>query len=435
MNYLKMTIEEILGSCKMSETDIQKCIEELDIHSPQDLIPFDTVDVWKEIGISNFGVIQRVRHAVKQITRIAEQEDYPQVTPTQLSVAAATPTQVVTVNEMLTKVLGDLGNLDNEAMLSSLRQEGLLQFDRTTYLAAIKVVVATKYGVYDGILRLKDLLLKFAVKNNRPAPPEYYDLNDLMLRRRLGEVLAITNDSRFMYSGIPIYATNQDAEELIRKINTIMIPALTVARDEVTKWYDLFAKQSQADFFIRQNTPIMQQMYPEVDGMLEAGKQLRMAINAALAGDEMPHVIALLHEYRDFLEVLNHPDLPGHVGAVDRDNVLNLLGFDAKAGLLRSEKALLQFTYCMIDVENLSKSDEVSFYQLMFNLVKQIDWSAIVSTAQEDSVIDVTESSETLPGSEGINSELAMAAIASKSLPQAGMTTLDGGTLHLIADR
>ena len=149
MNYLKMTIEEILGSCKMSETDIQKCIEELDIHSPQDLIPFDTVDVWKEIGISNFGVIQRVRHAVKQITRIAEQEDYPQVTPTQLSVAAATPTQVVTVNEMLTKVLGDLGNLDNEAMLSSLRQEGLLQFDRTTYLAAIKVVVATKYGVYD----------------------------------------------------------------------------------------------------------------------------------------------------------------------------------------------------------------------------------------------------------------------------------------------
>lgn len=387
MNYLDMNLEEIFNRCKVPEDEMKACLKHLEIDMVEDLASFDIAEAWRDAGITSTGAVYKLAKIAKDIANELNSGQEQSGVSAMSSQTAAPAPKVQAIN--IDDLLGDLANKlqDDDAMMAALRQQGVLQFDQLTYLAAIRALVATKYGVYNGIMNLQQLLLDFAVKNLRPAPIEYYKLKALEIRRQMGHVFAIIKIPEFTYSDLPVYATNKEARILIGKIDSIMIPALVEAKDEVLKWYDLLSRQSQDTFFVNHNmgrqTGIASlQAYPKVDGMLEAGKKLRVAINAALAGDEMPHAIALFREYKDFIKILDNPELPSHVGAVDRDNVLKMLGFDAKAALLRSEGCLAKFMVCMIQVEELSKQDESVFFQLMHNLIQQIDWEAVLSVSQ-----------------------------------------------------
>ncbi len=453
MKYLEMTLDEIFKQHKIPEHEAAQCMKSLEIETPEDLVAFDTTQAWADGGITKVGARYKLVRVAKSIANELKDQQESEAAPVSQPAPAATQPQTISIDDFLGKDIAELEN--DEELLAGLRQQGVLQFDRLTYLAAIKVLVAAKYGVYEGIINLQKLLLSYALKTKRPAPSEYYSLKELEIRRQLGHVFAIVKDSRFEYGGgIPVYATNAEAQNLIEKIDGIIVPALVDAKNEVAQWYEVLSRQSQDDFFVRQNmgarsdNVIDLQSYPKTDGILEAGKKLRLAINEALAGDEMPHAIALYQEYKDFVKILDTPDLPAHIGAVDRDNVLNLLGFDAKSALLRSEGYLVRFMVCMVQVEELSKQNEGTFFQLIYNLVQQVDWEAVLSMPQKNTTstdqeiyeCETTSRQETLRRgydgpSQGTLTMAAAQAVAMQAETYPGLTHLNGSAVSVPAQR
>jgi len=322
-----------------------------------------------------------------------------------------------------TSLLAD--DITDDDWINALEQEGFLKFESYTYIAGIKAVLAMNIGVFEAVEKLTTLVNDFAVKNALPAPLFYYDLRAILTRREYGLIFAVSEKRNV--DGVPIYATSDDITLLMDRIQRIFIPSILEAANALSEWFSKLTAMSQADFFLNATAgmDIPRNSYPSTADLRDAGKSLRIHINQTFAGDGIQKALAIHNEYESFVKILNDEKLASSVGAVNRDAVLALLGFDPNAAAVRSERYIVKFIMSMIRVEELADANELVFFRELYNLMRQIDWSALTGNPSDHERFNSISNIPT-NGQPQLMSSLAAAAPAIASLDSPRLTQMDG---------
>lgn len=84
-------------------------------------------------------------------------------------------------------------DIGEEDWMQALEQDGFLNFGNQTYLAGFKAILAKNMGVFKSVERLERMVYEYAIKNARPAPLFYYDLQAILTRRKYGLIFAVSN--------------------------------------------------------------------------------------------------------------------------------------------------------------------------------------------------------------------------------------------------
>lgn len=359
-------LRQVFLNLGVKEDEVDPAIERLGISQVSDLAYFDKEEAFEKAGITS---MLAQRKLVEEATRIKSE---------QIEAAKA-----ITEVELNLSMLA--ADIDEEKWMEDLRQQGIIKFEQPTYIAGIKAVLAANMGVFNSVEKLAQMVDEYSVKNAIPSPSLYYTLQDIITRRQYGLVFAASENNRV--NGVPIYATTDDMNQLMKKIMSDFVPSILEAARLVVSWHDDLAAQKTTDFFMEKTMQGQQTAqstsYPSPAALYDAAVNMRMSINRTFSGNGIQKALAIYNEYTEFVKVLNDGDLPKSVGALDKDNVLNMLGFDANAAAVRSERYIVKFVISIMDAENLAKDNEVLFFRELHDLVRQIDWSALTGNAKD----------------------------------------------------
>lgn len=327
-------------------------------------------------------------------------------------------------------------DIKEDVWLESLRQTGLIRFEAETYIAGIKAMLAGNLGVFGAIEKLANMIKDYSVKNALPCPKSYYALLDVIAQRQYGAAFAaLTRDE---YDGIPIYATMEDMLDLIRQIQSDLVPHIINVAEKLNCWYSDLTAQKTSDFFVEKTIggSIQRQYesYPSPAAIYDAALELRTSINRTFAGNGVQKAMAIFGEYSTFVKTINDPDLPKAVGMVDRDAILTALGLNANAAAVRSESQIVKFVLSTLDARKLAAVSELQFFRELYALMMQIDWSALTGR-QEDANLFSRQSS---PIGSMITGPAMNSGLAVPERPQIGMQSnqfQDGGLRQLDGTR
>ncbi len=408
-----------------SEEQTEHAIEKLGISSIEELAYFTNTTDYAEVGIESrlmqYKLVEQAQEIKNNREKCAGEEQNAQ--------------PIIDSRNLL------VTPQDDEEWLKAIRQDGLLHFGKSTYIAGIKAMLAANVGAFGIVEPLMEMIDLTARQSGRPVPQLYYTLSSLLARRKYGEAFAALSlqlrdlipASIPQTDGIPIYATDTEMQQLITDIKQVMTPAIFEALDAVKQWYNNLMTQKRGDFFVDQTMNrgnVRKDSYPNPSGIYNAGIALSSAINHTFAGNGIQKAMAICMEYRGIVAVLNDPGLPEAVGVIDRDAVLMKLGLDANVAAVRSENYIIQFILSIIDAEKLSKADELEFCRALYDLACQIDWSALTNDPRDRT----RYAQQPFDTSDTINApSIYFSGAQQHALPGSMETNAANGTLGLVA--
>lgn len=364
-------LKTIFLEAGVPKEDIENVITKLGLTCADDLAYFTDADAF-----ANAGVVGML--AQRKLAEVGAK-----LKADKAAAAAESQTANHEKTELDFSLLAD--DINEEQWLNNLRMSGILKFDEATYVAGIKAVLAANLGVFASIEKLIMMIDDYAVKNAIPAPLSFYNLQNIMTRRQYGLVFAASEDN--CMNGVPIYATTHDMNALVEKMKSDFVPTILSAAEKVSIWYNDLSMQKTTDFFmektLQSQTATQNLSYPNPAALYDAGAELRQSINRTFAGNGIQKALAIYNEYHTFVDVLNDPELPRSIGVLDKDSVLNLLGFDANAAAVRSEGFIVKFVISIMNADKLARTNEVLFFRELYDLVRQIDWSALTGDPQD----------------------------------------------------
>ncbi len=352
----------------VDEIEVDSVLGRLGIQQLEHLAYFTSPDEYERAGVRSMMAQKILAQRAAEYKNTLDEDRRGQEDPEETGVISSTSTVLAPIPK-------------DSDWLEGLRQQGILQFSTQTYMAGIKALLAANLGTFTAITRLKDLVSEYALTNGLAAPNLYYDLQNILARREFGPIFAALEENRV--GNVPIYASIDDVNDLGIRMQNILVPEILEAVEALSAWHEELTKLKKTDFFVQQTMTSIQDMtadsYPNTAKLYDAGKQLRLKINQTFASNGIQKALAIQGEYESFMRILNNPELPASVGAVDRDNVMKMLGLDAKAAIVRAAPYIAQFVLNMVEVENLAKPSELRFFIDLHRLTMQIDWSTLQS--------------------------------------------------------
>lgn len=430
-------LKKVLLDAGVSEDQINSAIAYLELVKVEDLRFYKSLEDYEAAGIKS-KIAQRnlvsiaeklnTEHEAEKAATIEAKRTQASIEVTRAAAEenakAAMEQRAVAEAEASVPVLVDAYK-DEDAWIRDLQQKGIVEFDVETYIAGIKALLAANIGVFEAIPKLMQMVNDYAVRNAKPAPSLFYDLQMILTKRYYGLVVAATDDSN--YKGVPIYATEEDMLDLFKRMREDLVPSILNAARAVARWYGAYSSQSMNDYFTHQvRGSVSSTNYPSPAPIDEAGKALRISINRVLSGNGTQKALAIRNEYKTFIRVLNDPALPQSVGAVDRDGVLAQLGFDADAAAIRSEIFIINFVINVIKADDYKKGkDELRFYTELYGLANQIDWSGLSGDASDADLIKRCMSSTVNPAQVGLPG-MSRATIPTMAQHSISVNRMDG---------
>ncbi len=404
-------LKRIFLEAGVAESVIESIIDSMGLTTVEDLAYFTDATAFAEAGVS--GMLAQRKLAAAGAGIKAEREAAKQ---REAQIAAERDAQKNLDLSLLAE------DVNEEEWIRDLQQGGILRFQESTYIAGIKAVLAANMGVFRAVETLSKMVTDYSIKSAIPSPKLFYTLQDIITRREYGLVFAASENNRV--NGVPIYATSKDMEQLMQRMMQFFVPAILDSAQKVAKWYNDLTNQKTSDFFVEQTmheSALGQSTsYPSPAALYDAGVNLRQSINQTFAGNGIQKALAIYNEYRTFVGVLNDPDLPSSVGALDKDNVLSMLGFDANAAAVRSEAFIVKFVISMIDAERLAKGKELQFFRELHDLARQIDWSALTGNPKDAQLIATASTPLQFIGNPGVTGAIPAATMAQPSQPMIG---------------
>lgn len=368
-------LRQILINAEVPESIVDDVIKNLELKSAGDLRYYTSAKDYEDAGVTGKLTQRKLVEIATDLAENARKVKADEQRTAEMNAKLAT--EVPVLNDIYA---------DDEAWINALRQDGFLEFDDRTYIAGIKALLAANIGVFGSVTKLIQLVSDFALENAKPAPRLFYDLQEIITKRKFGLIVAATDKSN--YNGVPIYATAEDMDDLIERMRNDLVPNIMDAVVKVVQWYDLFSSQSVNEFFIESaHGSTAGTKYPNPAPIIEAGQNLRLSINRTFAGNGIQKALAIYNEYKSFVKILNDAELPKSIGAVDRDGVLTRLGFNANAAAVRSERFIINFVIHIMKSEMRNKDEELKFFTELHGLVQQIDWSALTNDPEDADII------------------------------------------------
>lgn len=374
-------LRQIFMDARVSEEQIEEIIQKLRLESVEDLVLYTEPEDYEEVGVTD----KYSRRKLAQYAQDLKAERGAQ----KASRAAAAVEADLRAREQRETTVATLADIytNADSWLAALKQENTLQFTDQTYIAGIRAVLATNIGMFEALPKLMAMLMDFAKKNARPVPRVYYDLQILQTERKFGLIVGAAKD-QLVIEDVPIFASEEDMIGLIDEVKSGLIPKIMDMVKTVGLWHNLMMSRAAGNYFMSKTNETSGARYPNPAAIFEAGQELRKSINQTFAGNGIQKAIAICQQYAELAKALNNPSLPQAVGAVDRDAVLNTLGFNANAAAVRSEKHIVNFVLYAIKADQCTEENELEFCTGLFNLAEQVDWSGLTGKKEDENFLN-----------------------------------------------
>lgn len=233
-----------------------------------------------------------------------------------------------------------------ESWLAELKTGGILQIDRNSYISAVRATLAERTGIYEVPKKLVEAMEAFALENQQPVSPEFYELSKQLTQRNYGEIFAAVDGTD------GTFVTDQRKRELFHRLNEYVWPVLRTSSTQLKAWYETWVNTSNNPATFAMAIGGMQGgmmmppgvgTAPDTSILRDLGDDLREAINKALAGVGTGVAAALAYDYTKIRKVLDKPDLPSKIGVANRDQLFKKLGLSIDSTLVRTERNVVRY--------------------------------------------------------------------------------------------
>lgn len=249
-----------------------------------------------------------------------------------------------------------------DAWLKAIERSNILVLGIDHYIAAIEAAIADRFDLFSVPGKVSEAMLDYSYQTDTPVGPSYYEIRRIITRRAYADLFATLdvrasdiNDSR--------------RRELIKRINDYVFPLVPQAIQELSEWYDCWAKMAgpQLVLAVQQmsNQDVSQRnlsSFPETGTLLSMSDSFVRAMNKALAGTGGMAALAMAAEANNIRNCLDNEQLPSLVGALNKDQMLVKLGIDLDPSIIRGEKAIVQFIIAFAKANEYATQENAGYY-------------------------------------------------------------------------
>lgn len=272
---------------------------------------------------------------------------------------------------------------DDASFLESLKIGGVLKVGSVEVISAMKAALASFLGLYE----LPDLLSKkmeaFAESVDDPVDENFFKLHRLITTRDYADVLsAIGVKGSFVTVG--------RRTKFLERLNNELWPELIAFHSQVVSWQNTWlagaSNPGVAMSMIAMATSrgVMGAMPP---GMLappdtapvrDAAEAFINGVNRVFGGFGIPVCRALAFDATRIKEVLEDANLPAAVGAVNKEQMLKMLGVAISADYVRIERNVTRYALSAMEFPKVTSGpEELNYLSALFQLGTSIQWDKL----------------------------------------------------------
>jgi len=271
---------------------------------------------------------------------------------------------------------------EGETLLDALKVGGVQHAGKGVVTCAVSVALANRAGMFGLVDTICKAMEETAEGLKQPVGPEYYDLQDLATKRAHAEI--------FKAMGIKgEFAGQKQKNELLRRLDEKLWEALIDFNGRLLSWRDQWTA-GMANPALMMNFQMMamggggaqlppgMMQPPDTTQLDDAVESVVEKINEIFAGTAIPTAIALAAEAQNIKKVLDNPNLPRAVGAVNLDQMLTKLGAAVTSDYRRLEKNIVKYALAVMDYPNLTDGQKkINYLCAMLQLGLSIQWDKL----------------------------------------------------------
>jgi len=286
----------------------------------------------------------------------------------------------------LVKMTGILPAIpDDTSFVESLKVGGDLRVGVTEVISAVKASLAYRVGFYGLPDILRDRMESFAESLDEPCSPEYFEVQDLVVKRSYADVLRA-----FKVTGSFVTETRKKA--FLGKLESCLWSSLGDFQHQLAawnrSWMDNGSNPAMLAMAISSAVggggamPPGMMAPPDTATLRDAAEAAITTINKVFAGFGIPIARAMAYEAEQIKVVLNNTKLPMLLGAANREQMLKMLGVDVAGDYVRLERNLVQYTVAVMEYPKISAGQqELMYLSAMLQLGAVIDFEKLATKA------------------------------------------------------
>jgi hypothetical protein len=284
----------------------------------------------------------------------------------------------------LVKMTGVLPAIpDDTSFVEALKVGGDLRVGVTEVIAAVKACLAYRVGFYDLPDMLKNSMEKFAESLDEPCSPEFFEVQDLVVKRSYADVLRV-----FKVSGS--FVTEGRKKTFLSKLEGNLWASLGEFQRQLAAWNKSWNDNNSNPMAIAAAfasavggggaVPAGMMTPPDTATLRDAAEAAIMTINKVFAGFGIPIARAMAYEAEQIKSVLENAKLPSLLGAANREQMLKLLGVDVAGDFVRLERNLVQYTVAVMEYPKITAGQqELMYLTQLLQLGVVIDFDRLVT--------------------------------------------------------
>jgi hypothetical protein len=277
---------------------------------------------------------------------------------------------------------------DEPSFIAALKIGGVLKVGPTDVISAVKAAHALQVGLFGLPTTLMRKMEDFALKQEEPCGPDFYELQKLLTQKRYGEILSAL--------GVPgSFVSAGKKTEFFTRLHLKLWPALKSFNAQLTAWQQAWMSgMSNPGMMVMAMAagtsggimPPGMMAPPDTSNLRASAEEVINEINRVFAGPGIPVARALAFDATRIMTILNKPTLPTQVGAASKDQMLKELGITVGADVVRMEQSITRYALAIMSLAEVPADAEVNYLGAMLQLGLTIPWDKLgagpVPTAQ-----------------------------------------------------
>lgn len=268
---------------------------------------------------------------------------------------------------------------DEPSFIASLKVGGTLKIGPTDVISAVKAAHALQVGLFGLPSILKTKMEEFALNQDQPCGPDFYEIQTLLAQKRYGVIL-----SAIGVSGKFVSAKRK--AQFFERLHQKLWPALKSFNAQLTAWQQAWMTgMSNPGLMVMAMAagtsggvmPPGVMAPPDTSNLRASAEEVINEINRVFAGPGIPVARALAFDASRIMEILNKPTLPTQVGATSKDQMLKDLGLSVGAEVVRMEQSIIRYALAIMSLADVPADAEVSYLGAMLQLGLTIPWDKL----------------------------------------------------------
>lgn len=270
---------------------------------------------------------------------------------------------------------------DDVSFIESLKTQGDLKVGMVEIVSAVRAALAKREGLYDVPDKVTEMMETTAECLEQPVGPEFYEVRNLVVRRSYADIMdALNIKGKFV--------TDQRKNAFLSKLETSLWPEIAGFHRRLVDWNKVWMDTANnaagivnAITSVVHGTPsAMIQQAPNTLPLRTAAETAINTINKVFAGFGIPISRALAYEAIEIKNILDNTKLPPLVGALNKEQMLKLLGINVTSDQVNLERSLVQYVVAIMEYPKTEGGQKELYYlSEMLQLGISIDFDRLVN--------------------------------------------------------